>query len=110
MNLVTMRAASKALGMSEGVLRRAVAKGQVESMAVGNRRLVDLDQVRHTFAAMAKLVGMEVVSQRTGLSISAIRRGIAEGWIPCQKPGRAYLFQLEAVAAAIQKRMASSQE
>ena len=41
------------------------------------------------------------------MNITAIRRGIREGWIPCDKPGKAYVFDLEAVKEAIRKRMKS---
>ena len=35
----------------------------------------------------------------------AIRRAVRDGWLPYIKPGKAYLFRMEDVRAAIEKRM-----
>ena len=43
--------------------------------------------------------------RETGLKETAIRRGIREGWIPYEKPGKAYVFDLDAVKKALRKRM-----
>lgn len=104
MNYVTIRSVSERLGVSETMLRRAVADGTLESLQVGNRMLIDLDLVRDWLAPAGARVGIEEVSMATGLTVSAIRRGIQEGWIPCEKPGKSYLFDLDKVLASIRRR------
>ena len=46
-----------------------------------------------------------MVSEETGLTVTAIRRAVRDGWLPYIKPGKAYLFRMEDVRAAIEKRM-----
>ena len=45
------------------------------------------------------------LSEETGLTVTAIRRAVRDGWLPYIKPGKAYLFRMEDVRAAIEKRM-----
>ena len=77
-------------------------------MKLGNRMLVDLDTAKDILKPMKEGASIEDVSQATGLNITAIRRGIREGWIPCEKPGKAYVFQLDEVLKAIENRMAAN--
>lgn len=107
MNLQTVRTVCEALGVSEMRVRRAIADGRLDIMKLGRRTLVDLDTAREILKPIVKGAGIEDVSRETGLNITAIRRGIREGWIPCDKPGKAYVFDLEAVKEAIRKRMKS---
>lgn len=104
MKFMTIREAAAALNISEGRMRRAVRTGEVPSMQLGTRAVVDVD----TVAALLKQpegVGIETVSAETGLSVSAIRRAIREGWMPCTKPGKAFVFQMDEVRAAIEARV-----
>ena len=48
---------------------------------------------------------IDAVSAETGLTASAIRRGVREGWIPYSKVGQRYYFNLDDVCAAILRRM-----
>ncbi len=106
MNLQTVRSVCKELGVSEASVRRAIADKRLATMPLGNRLLVDLDTARSVLTPPKQGEGIEEVSKQTGLSVSAIRRGIREGWIPCVKSGRAYVFQIDEVIDAIHKRMA----
>lgn len=108
MNLITVRMACAELGVSEAAVRRAIASKRLPAMQIGNRTLVDLDTAREVLKPAWQPVGIEEVSQATGLSVTAIRRGIREGWIPCEKPGRAYEFNLAEVISAIERRMKDS--
>ena len=107
MNLQTVRVVCEELGVSEMRVRRAIADGRLDIMKLGRRTLVDLDTAREILKPIVKGASIEDVSRETGLNITAIRRGIREGWIPCDKPGKAYVFDLEAVKEAIRKRMKS---
>ena len=71
----------------------------------GSRTLVDLDTAREILKQVMDGATIEDVSKETGLNITAIRRGIREGWIPCEKPGKAYVFDLDEVKKALRKRM-----
>ena len=104
MKLVTIRDAAAALGVSESKLRRAALAKEIPSMKLGNRTLVDLDAVRDIMQVTPG-VSIKAVSEATGLNITAIRRGIHEGWMPCAKAGKAYTFQLDEVLAAIEQRI-----
>jgi len=103
-NFKTIRDAAAALGVAESKLRRDVAAGTVPSMKLGTRAVVDIDAVADLLQK-PEGVGIEAVSAETGLSVSAIRRAVREGWMPCDKPGKAYLFQMDKVHAAIDERV-----
>lgn len=105
MNLQTVRTICKELGVAEIRVRRAIANGKLDTMKLGNRVLVDLDTARDVLQPVVEGASIEDVSQETGLTVTAIRRGIREGWIPCEKPGKAYVFNLDEVKQALRKRM-----
>lgn len=105
MNLQTVRVVCAELGISEIQVRRAIAAGKLDTMKLGTRLLVDLDTARELLKPEAMGASIEDVSRETGLNITAIRRGIREGWIPCEKPGKAYVFDLDEVKEAIRRRM-----
>ena len=105
MNLITVPAACKALGVSETTIRRAILSKRLPVMRIGNRTLIDLDAAREILITDYTPATITEVSEATGLTVTAIRRGIREGWIPCEKPGRAYQFHLDEVIAAIENRM-----
>ena len=109
MNLQTVRTVCAELGISEIQVRRAIAAGKLDTMKLGSRLLVDLDTARDILNPEVTGANIEDVSRETGLNITAIRRGIREGWIPCQKPGKAYVFDLDEVKEAIRKRMKKQQ-
>lgn len=104
MKMRTVPDAAQMLGVNEMRVRRAARDGRIPAMQLGNRMLVDVD-VACDVLSRPDGVTIDVVSAETGLTESAIRRGIREGWMPCEKPGRAYLFDLDLVRAAIEKRM-----
>ena len=66
--------------------------------------LVDLD-VAHDILTKPAGIGIEELSEKIGLNVSAIRRAVREGWLPYTKPGKAYLFNVEEVRAAIDRRI-----
>ncbi len=104
MKFKTIKGAAEALGIPEGRMRRAVRTGKVPSMKLGSRTVVDIDAAAGILRS-AQGVSIDEVSQETGLSVPAIRRGIREGWIPCEKPGKAFVFDMDAVREAIQTRI-----
>lgn len=108
MNLQTVRTVCKELGISEASVRRAIASKSLPTMRLGNRMLVDLDTAQSILKPAKAGASIEDVSQATGLNVTAIRRGIREGWIPYEKPGKAYIFQLDEVLKAIEQRMAEN--
>lgn len=105
MNLQTIRTVSQVLNIKEQAVRRAVASGKLEGLKLGNRMLVDLDTAREVLERTERAASIADVHEKTGLTETAIRRGIREGWLPCEKTGKAYAFDLEAVEAAIRQRM-----
>lgn len=105
MNLQTVRTICKELGIPEIRVRRAIDAGKLDTMKLGSRTLVDLDTAREILKPMVEGATIEDVIRETGLKETAIRRGIREGWIPYEKPGKAYMFDLDAVKKALRKRM-----
>ena len=105
MNLQTVRTICKELGIPEIRVRRAIDAGKLDTMKLGSRTLVDLDTAREILKPMVEGATIEDVIRETGLKETAIRRGIREGWIPYEIPGKAYVFDLDAVKKALRKRM-----
>lgn len=105
MKLRTIRDAAEMLGVNENRVRRAARDGRIPSMKLGNRTLVDVDAARGVLSPEPEGVKIDVVSEETGLTVTAIRRAVRDGWLPYIKPGKAYLFRMEDVRAAIEKRM-----
>ncbi|MBQ8953700.1 MAG: hypothetical protein IJ048_06255 [Clostridia bacterium] len=107
MNLQTIRTVAHELDLSETTVRKAVADGRLPSLPLGNRMLVDLDAARSVLRNHSGL-NVHQLSEKTGLAVTAIRRGVREGWIPCEKSGKYLRFQLDDVLEAIKKRMEES--
>ncbi|MBQ8109525.1 MAG: hypothetical protein IJ124_05120 [Clostridia bacterium] len=105
MNLQTVRVVCEELGISETRVRRAIADGQLEVLMLGSRTLVDLDTAREILPPIVKRSTIQDVMRETGLCESAIRRGVREGWLPFDKVGKQYVFDLDAVVEAIKKQM-----
>lgn len=105
MNLQTVRVICEELGVSEARVRRAIADGKLDVLKLGNRTLIDLDTARDILPPIVNGATIQDVSRETGLCETAIRRGIREGWLPCDKPGKYYVFDLDAVVKAIKKKM-----
>lgn len=106
MNMQTIRTVCEALGIPEHRVRNAIRKNQLKVLPLGNRQLIDMDEARSLLACSEGTIKINELSQAIGISVSGIRRGIREGWIPCEKVANAYLFRLDEVERAIRKRMA----
>lgn len=113
MKMMTCREASQAM-LAEHALRITAARirqgctsGKYPYMLVGNRVLVDFDAICPLLMTEYADKGLSTsdLAQRIGLSESAIRRAVADGWLPCEKGGRSMRFDLTEVQSAIKKRM-----
>ena len=105
MNLQTVRAVCQILDVQEYVIRKAIREKRIPCLRLGSHILVDLDMVRDLLSEMTSKATFAEVCTATGLKPSAVRRGVEEGWIPCEKPGKSYVFDLDAVKAAIRQKM-----
>lgn len=105
MNFVTIGEASRKTGIKQEKLRKAVRLGLISSYPLGNRRLVDLDTLPREVVSVENLIGVRELAELTGLSESAIRRGITEGWLPFIRDGNRYKFQQDDALEAIRGRM-----
>lgn len=112
MRLRTCREASEAVAdicaISPKAIRRGCVDGVYPCLQVGNRMLVDVDALRDALTAAGNrtsLISTAEVSLRTGLSESAIRRAVNDGWMPTVRVGRHMRFDLAEVQQAIADRM-----
>ncbi len=98
-------------GVNQSHLKRGCMEGKYPSMKIGNRLLVDVDALRPILERERQdqqgLLSTTELAQRTGLSESAIRRAVTEGWLPCRIVGRNMRFDLMDVQRAIGERMGS---
>lgn len=97
MKLRTIRDAAEMLGVNENRVRRAARDGRIPSMQLGNRTLVDVDAARGVLSPEPEGVKIDVVSEETGLTVTAIRRAVRDGWLPYIKPGKPLRDALEAL-------------
>lgn len=104
MTLKTITECAKEIGIGESRVRRAVLSGRLNSLPCGNRMLVDAEEAR---AVLCRPMGVKIdaVAEQTGLTDSAIRRAVREGWLPYNRSGKALMFDMDAVMAAIKRRM-----
>ena len=105
MNLQPISAASKKLGVPDSRIRKAVKEKKLRMMRLGTRMLVDMDEVQEMLAEEYSGATIKDVMAATGLCDTAIRRGVREGWLTCQKTERGLIFDLDEVLKAIEKRM-----
>ncbi|MDL2317686.1 excisionase family DNA-binding protein [Eubacteriales bacterium OttesenSCG-928-A19] len=111
MKFMTVADAAKLLGVCEPILRRGIKAGRYPAMKVGRRTLIEVEAAAEIVARdMRTGISIQEVSDQTGLAISAIRRGIVEGWIPAWKRGTTYQFDPEEVRAALLSRMTGKAE
>ncbi|MDD3212189.1 MAG: helix-turn-helix domain-containing protein [Eubacteriales bacterium] len=109
--MATINEVARAVGMSRQRVTRAIDAGALPVLKLGKRRMIDLEEAEKYFAIKrSDGIGIDALSTATGLTVSAIRRGIQEGWIPHWKYGRNLRFDREQVFSAIQKRIESSDE
>lgn len=92
--------------MPESRVRRAIRNKQLDVLTLGNRLLIDMDTARSLLVQVEGTIKIDELSRAIGMSDTGIRRGIHEGWIPCEKVGKAYLFRQDEVEKAIRERMA----
>ena len=106
MKLLAIAEVAKEIGWSRQRVERAIEDGELKPLILGSKRMVDLEEAQALSARVRdEGMGIDAVSSLTGLSVGAIRTGIAEGWIPCWRKGRAWRFDGQQVIAAIQKRI-----
>ncbi len=105
MNLQTITTVSKELGVSDTRIRKAVKEKRLRMMRLGTRMLVDMDEAREVLEAELNGATIKDVMAATGLRESAIRRGVREGWLHCQRTNKHLIFDLDEVLKAIEQRM-----
>ena len=97
-------------GLSAGQVKRSAQQGRFPCVRVGNRIMVDVEAADRILADEAResaLIGTEQLSEAIGLTPSAIRRGVIEGWLPKRAcSGRALRFDMDEVQAALAAKMA----
>lgn len=106
MKLLPIAEVAKEIGWSRQQVVRAIEDGELKPLILGSKRMVDLDKARELAKRAAdEGIGIDALSTLTGLTVGAIRTGIAEGWIPCWRKGRAWRFDGQQVIDAIMKRI-----
>ncbi|MEG1515881.1 MAG: hypothetical protein RSD95_13410 [Clostridia bacterium] len=106
MKFMTITEAARALEVERYRIQRRVNDGLFPFVRVGKRELVDIDVIGPLLEAeRSDGMGIAEVSAVTGLSASAIRRAIRDGWMPAEIKNGRYRIDLQAVRDAISKRM-----
>lgn len=103
MKLASINEAAQALGKSPQQLRRGIDAGRYPYVAIGSRKLVDVDELAGIVQRERATIGIREAAELTGLPVSTIRRGAREGWIPCRKDGKSYEFLPGELLAAIEQ-------
>lgn len=112
MKFMTPADAVKALseyGVSYGQIKRGAKQGRLPYIKIGSHMMVDVDAAAAILAQEHEdgmLMNTEELSAATGLSASAIRRGVSEGWLPTREArGRHLRFNLDDVKAVLEQQM-----
>ena len=112
MKFMTPSDAAKALseyGVSYGQIKRGAIQGRIPYIKIGSHMMVDVDAAAAILAQEcgdSALLNTEELSAATGLSVSAIRRGVSEGWLPTRGVrGRHLRFNLDDVKAVLERQM-----
>ena len=103
MKMTTINEAARALEIPASQIRRGIAEGRYAYIPVGNRMLVDLDELTLIIRNEKAVIGVKAASELTGLSESTIRRGAQNGWLPCTRKGVHFEFIPGQLLEALQK-------
>ncbi len=107
MKMATIPEVVRTLGVGRSRIVRAIEKGELRVLKLGNRMLVDLDDASELVKRWDDSgIGIDALSTETGLSVGAIRAAVKEGWLPFHKSGKAFRFDLDEVNRAIELRIA----
>ena len=104
MKLATINEAAPILGKSPQQLRRGIDAGRYPYVPIGNRKLVDVEELSEIIKREDSTIGIREAAELTGLSEKAIRRGAQEGWLPCSKEGKSYEFIPAELLAALESK------
>ena len=104
--MMTVAEAANYLRVTKSEVKRILLEGLARTLKIGTHTLVDLDEVEKALRESEALIDMKEAMELTGLTYSAIRRGIEEGWIPCiRTTGRRYRFRPGELLKSIENRM-----
>ncbi len=112
MKMRTLNEAAEELGLKRHLLRKGITDGRYPSMVWGNRRLVDVDQLRPIVEAERRaaeahegLIGLRECAGLVGLTPDTLRRMTKAGYVPFEKSGPYYRYHLADVEAALREHM-----
>lgn len=104
MKMATLAEAERDLDVKAITIRRRAIRGEYPYLMIGTKMMVDLDILRPIVEAERKRnngINITTLAEKTGLKVSAIRRGIKEGWIPYWMENRRARFDFLKVQDAI---------
>lgn len=93
--------------ISAATIRRGARAGRFPHLTIGEHIVVDIDVLVPLLQAEKERrnrVSSVELAELTGLTPSAIRRGVQEGWLPCDREGRHLRFHIEKAKAALVER------
>ena len=97
----------KGFMMSAATIRRRARAGQFPHLTIGGHLVVDIDVLLPMLEeekARRNRVSSAELARMTGLTPTAIRRGVDEGWLPCDREGRHLRFSPERAMEALAAR------
>ena len=102
MRLRTINEAAALLDVSARHLRRGIREGRYAYIQVGNRQIVDVDELGPIIETERATVGIREAMALTGLSEATIRRAVRAGRLPAVRLRSGYAFVPAQLIAAVE--------
>lgn len=110
MYLMTVSEAARNLGITAISIRRGINAGKYAHLTVGNRMMVDVDDLEAKLsndrAKRLMLMTVAELSELTGMSESMIRRAMRDGHISYERYGRAIMVKRSVAIMEINRMLA----
>ena len=110
MYLKTVSEAAHEFGLPVYKLRRDIAAGKYAHIRIGDRLMVDIDDMRYKLQLKqheaANIMSIAELSEFTGMSESMIRRAIHEGYLSSERDGRKIILRRDVALDEINRMLA----
>ena len=107
MKLKPISVAAKIVGVPVSRIRNAIRSGVLKTLPLGGVQLVNMDEVLVWVQGQrtGSMMSYQELSDYIGMTVSALRRSVREGWLPYRQIGKQHFFDKDEVVKAITERM-----